>query len=375
MASSTDLWTILIITSLAHSAFVVLFLFLKKEHQQTRGKWLLLLLLSLFWLQLEFLSVRWPYDVGLSLFYGTRHGSWLLVGPLFYYYLKSLIGKKVERHEYVYLIPFLLFTVLLPLFLQDFLSFRQVHYGMLTPFDRRPDAIDFWQYVYSGVFVGQFFYLFYFLLEGKSLIDKYRKSLKQYYSQLESGKVQLLHILWFGMLLILIMSTLFLFILFFTEIYRRHLDYLYVIPTSVLVYALSYRVFGVSLPAPENAAKYQKSGLKKEDAALLKQQLGRVISDEKLFLRKGLKLNELAEKLEVSNHQLSEVLNQHLQISFFDLINQYRVEEAKKRIKEHPQYTLLQIAHDSGFNNKTSFVNAFKRFEGLTPSQYHKSLR
>ena len=353
----------------------MLFLFLKKEHLHARGKWLFLLLLGLFWLQIEFLSIRWPFDVGLPLFYGTRHGSWLLIGPLFYFYLKSLIGHRIAKKEYVYLLPFFLFTLLLPMVLDDFLTFRQVHYGMLTPFDKRPDSINFWQYVYSGVFVGQFCYLLYFIFEGKSLIGRYKKSLKQFYSQLEDGKIQLLHILWYGMLLILIMSTLFLVILFFTEIYRRHMDYLYVIPTSILVYALSYRVFGVSLPKPENGSKYQKSGLKKEDALQLKEQLERVIRDEKMFLRQGLKLSELSEKLNVSNHQLSEVLNQHLRLSFFDFINQYRVEEAKVRIKDNPQFTLLQIAHDSGFNNKTSFVNAFKRFEGLTPSQYHKNLR
>ena len=175
------------------------------------------------------------------------------------------------------------------------------------------------------------------------------------------------------MILILSMSSLFLVILFFTEIYRRHMDYLYVIPTSILVYTISYKLFGTPLQQPETSHKYQKSGLKATEAVTYKKQLDQLIQKEKLFLRNGLKLNELADELKIPTYQLSEVLNQHMKTTFFDLINGYRVEEAKQRIKDNPQYTLLQIAHDSGFNNKTSFVNAFKRFEGQTPSQYLKN--
>ncbi len=95
-----------------------------------------------------------------------------------------------------------------------------------------------------------------------------------------------------------------------------------------------------------------------------------MIEDEKLYLRQGLKLKDLSEKLDVPTYQLSEILNQHMNTSFFDFINKYRVEEAKKRIRSNPEYTLLQIAFDSGFNNKTSFVNSFKKFEGTTPSSF-----
>ena len=373
MASSTDIWSILIIISLAHSLFVANLLVIKKAYRKTEGKWLLVLLFGLFWLQCEFLSVRWPFEIGFPLFYGTRHGTWLLIGPTFYFYLKALVGSDIRKKELIYLLPFFLFTLVLPALLSDFLSFRQVHYGMLSPFDNRPDSINFWQYVYSGVFVGQFFYLLFFILESRHLINQYRKGLKQYFSQLDEKRMRWLAILWVGMLVILFMSSIFLALLFFTEIYRRHMDYLYVVPTSFLIYAMSYRLFGETLQKPENDSKYQKSGLSKNEAEKLKIRLEKEIKDEKVFLKKGLKLSDLSVRLGITNHQLSEVLNQHVRISFYDLVNSYRVEEAKELIKKNPQYTLLQIAFDAGFNNKTSFVNAFKRFEGITPSQYYKA--
>jgi len=101
--------------------------------------------------------------------------------------------------------------------------------------------------------------------------------------------------------------------------------------------------------------------------------LKQLIEKEKPYLKNGLQLKDLAENMSVSSHQLSEVLNQHMQTTFFDLINSYRVEEAKLKIRKENQYTLLHIAHESGFSNKTSFVNAFKKFEGKTPSQYLKN--
>lgn len=373
MASSVDIWTILIIVSLAHSLFIAILLFLRKEHKTANGRWLIVLLTGLFWLQLEFLSIRLPYDFGIAIFYGTRHGLWLLIGPSFYFYIKSLIGWKIDRTEYAFLIPFFVFTILLPLFLNEFLTFRQVHYGMLTPFDSWPDTINYWQYFYSGIFISQFLLLLFFILKSRNLIVRYKKSLKQYYAQLEDRKIRWLHTLWVGMLTILVMSSVFLVILFFTEIYRRHMDYLYVIPSSILIYAISYRLFGVTFQKTENGTKYEKSGLKNEEAEIYKNQLNNLVKGEKRFLKNGLKLKELAEELCIPTYQLSELLNQHMNTTFFDLINRYRVEEAKQQIKANPQYTLLQIAHDSGFNNKTSFVNAFKRFEGLTPSEYLKN--
>ncbi|MEM7297518.1 MAG: helix-turn-helix domain-containing protein, partial [Bacteroidota bacterium] len=357
-----DLWTIIIIVSLAHSFFVITINLIRKEYKKDEGKWLLLLLLGMFWLQLEFLSIRWPYDLGITIFYGTRHGSWLAIGPIFFFYIKSLTGQPILQKERLYLIPFFLFTLILPAFLDDFLTYRQVHYGMLTPFDKRPDTINFWQYLYSSVFIGQFAFLIFFIIKTRTQISSYKIQIKQSYAEIEESKIKWLSALWYGMLLILIFTTLFLVLLFFTEIYRRHMDYLYVIPSSVLVYAISYRLFGVTLQKPATSpSKYQKSGLKSEEAASYRTKLHELINSEKLYLKNGLRLQDLADKLGITTHQLSEVLNQHMQTNFFDLINGYRVQEAKERIRTENQHTLLHIAHSSGFNNKTSFVNAFKR--------------
>ena len=367
-----DIWSLLIIISIAHSLFVINLIFLKKNYKTQEGKWLIGLMIFLLWLQLEFLSIRWPYDIGFAPFYGTRFGSWLIFGPLFYGYIFSVTGKKKTKYFWMLFLPFFVFTLLIPTLSQDFLSYRQVHYGMLTPFDHWPDEITWIQYLYSAVFIFQFVYLLCFLLLSKKEIANYPSMLEKSYSAINEGNIRWLRILWFGLIAILLFATFFLVILFFTEIYRRHMDYLYVLPSSVLIYLVSYRLAGVDWERPIAVKKYEKSGLKAEEAEKYKDQIHRVINEKQLYLIKGLKLQDLAEKLDLNNHQLSQLINQHLNTTFFDLINTYRINEAKKRIHDNPEYTLLQIAYDSGFNNKTSFVNAFKRFEGTTPSQYLK---
>ena len=62
--------------------------------------------------------------------------------------------------------------------------------------------------------------------------------------------------------------------------------------------------------------------------------------------------------------------------SFFDLINSYRIEEAKKMIKEpeDEKMTISEVMYKVGFNSKSSFNTAFKKYTGLTPSEYKSQI-
>jgi len=376
MAKSLDIWSVFIIVSIAHSVFTINLLAVKKEFKGLDGKWLLFFLLGLLWLQLEFLAIRWPFDIGLQVFYGARHGSWLLIGPLYYFYIQSITRGQVQRTDLWYLAPFFTFTLIIPLIFGEFLGFGQVHYGMLTPFDQRPEELNFIQYFYSYLFIVQFFYLAYFLYLTRNEISEYAKGLKDNFSSIKTGELQWLKTTWYGVLFILIICTLFIVLLFyFTKLYRRHFDYLYVLPMSLLVYAISYKLAGVKWQQVEKSfesKKYQKSGIEPSEAMKYQKEIEKVLADDKIYLNQDLRLKDLADKLGTPNHTISQVLNQFMDTTFFDLINKYRVMEAKKLIDSNPQYTLLQIAYDSGFNNKTSFVNSFKKFEGRTPSSFLK---
>lgn len=97
---------------------------------------------------------------------------------------------------------------------------------------------------------------------------------------------------------------------------------------------------------------------------------------EKFYLNNKLSIQDVAVKIEVPRQYLSEVLNLHLNISFQDFVNNYRVEEFIDRLQkdQNKHFTLLGIAMDVGFSSKSSFNTTFKRIKGLTPTQYKKTV-
>ncbi|MCD4693709.1 MAG: helix-turn-helix domain-containing protein [Calditrichales bacterium] len=96
------------------------------------------------------------------------------------------------------------------------------------------------------------------------------------------------------------------------------------------------------------------------------------MKSEKKYLIPDLTLNELAEKVSIPPFHLSQILNTCLNQNFFDFINSYRIEESKKLLSEHSsnKKTILEIIYETGFNSKSVFNNAFKKYTGMTPSQF-----
>lgn len=96
------------------------------------------------------------------------------------------------------------------------------------------------------------------------------------------------------------------------------------------------------------------------------------IVEEKNFLDPLLSLERTAEHLGINKSYLSRILNQELNISFNDYINELRVEEAKKIMQqpEFENYTLSAVGLEAGFNSKSTFYNAFKKFAACSPSEY-----
>lgn len=120
------------------------------------------------------------------------------------------------------------------------------------------------------------------------------------------------------------------------------------------------------------AGKYQRSGLKSEETDALLVQLSRYLDEQKPYLEEAIALRQVAARLEVSPNHLSQAINQGLNKNFYELINERRVEEFKRRVldSKNRSYTLLAIALDSGFSSKSSFNRVFKQLTGISPRQY-----
>jgi AraC-like DNA-binding protein len=120
----------------------------------------------------------------------------------------------------------------------------------------------------------------------------------------------------------------------------------------------------------------KKTRFSQEEIQNFSQRLDALMQKEKLYLDSELNLNDLSERMALSVHQLSELINQGHDLNFNDYINQFRVEEFKNLLLQNrfANDTLLAIAFEAGFNSKTTFNTSFKKFTGLTPSQYKRSL-
>lgn len=98
-----------------------------------------------------------------------------------------------------------------------------------------------------------------------------------------------------------------------------------------------------------------------------------VIIKEKLYLKNGLALSDLADVSGYSSNDVSAAINQSSGACFYDYINDFRVEASQRLLLENRTKPIIDIAMDAGFNSKSAFYNAFSKKVMQTPSEYRKN--
>jgi len=105
----------------------------------------------------------------------------------------------------------------------------------------------------------------------------------------------------------------------------------------------------------------------------MKNRLVSLMESDKLFLDNSLTLDVLSEELNLSRHHTSQLINEHFQVNFFEFVNNYRINEAIMLLQDQEnRLNINQIIYAIGFNNRTSFYNAFKKKTGISPKSYRK---
>lgn len=154
--------------------------------------------------------------------------------------------------------------------------------------------------------------------------------------------------------------------------------YLYLIGTitfSVVFYGLL--IFLLFKNNRENVfkdipEKYASKKIEKTEAEFLIEQLNVLMKEKELYKEADVKLLNIAKNIHISTHKLSQLLNDNLGKSFASFINDYRIEEAKRLLKENEKITLEAIGYESGFSSKSNFYATFKKLVGKTPSEFRK---
>lgn len=170
--------------------------------------------------------------------------------------------------------------------------------------------------------------------------------------------------------------------------YKSYTTLILPLSATFIVYAMAY----ISLRRPQaligaeelreegDAAplvkKYEKSSLTPERAERYLKKLLDLMEREKPYLDSDLTIQKLAEQLMIPAPHLSQTINERLNQNFSDMVNSYRIEEAKRLLldpkKKH--YSILAIAEEVGFNSKSSFNAVFKKFVNATPSEWRKAV-
>lgn len=117
---------------------------------------------------------------------------------------------------------------------------------------------------------------------------------------------------------------------------------------------------------------YKKSKVKSLDVDAVIIELKTIMEKEKAFASEDVSLTLIADELEITPHQLSEIINKDLHKNFNSFINEYRIEEAQKMLIEEPDRTITSIAMAVGFNTNTAFSTIFSKSTRLTPKGYRK---
>lgn len=121
------------------------------------------------------------------------------------------------------------------------------------------------------------------------------------------------------------------------------------------------------------AKRYEKSSLDKAAMDDYEQVLKKYVESSKIFLNAELSLEDLAQQVKIPKHHLTQLLNERMGKNFYNYINEYRVQEAVRRLKNKSEdVNILSLAYDCGFNSKSSFNNYFKKVTQHTPSSYRK---
>jgi len=145
--------------------------------------------------------------------------------------------------------------------------------------------------------------------------------------------------------------------------------------TIVQIFNSSSYFDGVSNFLEGPVLKYKKSSLAEEDKEIILSAINIQMQDEKYFKSSSASLSGLSKEIKVSSHHVSQVINEKLNQSFFEMLASYRVEEAKSILKTElgKKLTIEEVAERVGYNSKSAFNTAFKKFASQTPSQFRDS--
>jgi len=327
---------------------------------------ILLTVISLSYFYVLFLSN--DIIISIPFIFGGMQKSAFIFGPALYLYFMSIVRKKFrfDRRKLVHFIPFFLYTaVMMPVYFSS--SPRKIE--LYTKYMPCFNSVFFFIFLH---FLSYMLYTYFFIKNNGVIILKKFKG------------VESIAVNWFRYLSLMSLAVgcfcfiMYCFYLLFNYsplILNTVTDCVLVLLLHILAYRGIRRIEILQYLPGSRDKKYQKSGMNRLQAENYTEAVIQYIEREKNFLNSELSLKSISSALSISEHHLSQIFSQYMQIAFPDYLNRLRIEEAKKSIKTLPDdYPVMRIALDVGYNSKSTFNLNFKKQTGITPTQFKSGM-
>lgn len=373
-----DLFAIFIFLGVVQALFLSLFFFSKESRQKQSNVFHGLMLLSIAACLFEIFLMYSGYIIKVLHLVDFSEPHALLIGPFFYLFvLASAKGNVKKSTIWIHMAFPIIYTLVLIPFL---ISSTDIKYNAWIEsyhpeMEYRPVYLSFDPRV---IFLSQshtqlvlISLAFYVGLSGIVI----RKAFKNKANNFWSPESSVLRMMRDGVLLL---GT-FLFLIILVKIFfeKDTGDHLFAVFGSLTIYITSFSViknsaFFKQVPLTENS-KYKNSTLESEEAERLSENILKMMVEQKPFLQSDFSLPKLAQQCRSSVHVVSQVINEKFGKTFFEWVAVYRVEEAKKILKESPHLKIEEVAESVGYSSKSSFNTVFKKITGKTPSDFRSS--
>jgi len=364
------LYIINIITAIAIVQSIFLLIILIPEVKKSKSILYIVALLFVFLLDLlSYFTYNTGFIKKFPIFQGIGEMTLFLYGPIIYLYVKQIRLKNNVNNKYIILLHFLPAFIVF-VFLSPFL-FKDIGVSFIGSLNNLPRLfkhhglkvalVDFLIY-YSHVLI--YFYMTYKLLRRDSNYKNVRNKQKH--------KLQ-------RVLGIYVATGLVIILIFFIKPFVNFSsNILYQLVTAFFlfhIYGISYLIYqdkGFILRINELKKYKTKQLLSTKYRAEKLSKLLHYFQIEKPFLDKKLNISKVASNLQMTSNSLSFIINEELNKRFNDFVNEYRINLAKTYlIDSSMEYlTIEAIAHEVGFNSKSTFNSVFKKITGMTPSEF-----
>lgn len=374
-----SLWSIIILFGAVQGFFLALFIFLKKENRAANN-WLAYLLVAISLHLVEYAADITGLTLQYPVFIAITYPLLFCIGPFYYFYCHLLLTKnyKLKLKSLFHFMPALTILVLMLPFYT--MGAEEKIASMKALSQANTLQVPAGQLIFMGAHVFQT--IFYIYLVQKFINEKVHEFRSYSSDVVVEKKLKWLNDFNLYFSVYLVLYLLLVIVLSVINKYQVEVDYVLLLITSVSIYSIGYTATNnpeifqafpnlvskpgdhVKEPAPQKDADPDKN-------PELKARLLQLMVTNKPYLKCDLRISELADSLSVQSYQLSQLINDEFKMNFFDFINRYRVEDAKRLfIEGNHNYKILSIGYEVGFNSKATFNRVFKKFTGFTPSEY-----